>query len=122
MTDILGHMTDKIGDEAMPELFGRTRTGILMLLYLLPDSYPRQLSGLLGVSLSTVQSALVRLERDGVVASRIAGRSRRTTLNPRYFAARQLRELLARLVEAYPAFEERAARVRLRPRAPDKPL
>lgn len=115
-------MTEKTGNAEIPDLFGRTRTGILMLLYLLPDSYPRQLSGLLGLSLSTVQSALAQLEEEGVVASRIAGRSRRTALNPRYFAARQLRDLVARLVEAYPALEERAAGIRLRPRAPGKRL
>ena len=41
-----------------------------------------------------MQWILESLHREGVLASRVAGRTRLVTLNPRYFAAKPLRTLL----------------------------
>ena len=48
----------------------RSRTGVLLTLFLLGQSYPREMSRVLGTGLSAVQKALAGLERDGLVAGR----------------------------------------------------
>jgi DNA-binding transcriptional ArsR family regulator len=73
------------------------RTRALLALSLVTETYPRELARVLGLSLFSVQKALASLERDGVVASRMAGRTRLYALNPRYPASRELREYLERL-------------------------
>jgi sugar-specific transcriptional regulator TrmB len=94
----------------------------LVALQLLEESYPRELSRVLGSPLSGVQSALRGLERDGLVAGRAIGRTRLFRFEPRYFALRQLRAYLEQLATAEPSIEERIARLRRRPRRTGKPL
>ena len=94
----------------------------MVLLALLDESYPRELARLIGASLSSVQLAVERLESEGVLATRLIGTSRRVSLNPRYFAVKQLRELLMRLADGFPEFKESAATIRRRPRRAGKPL
>jgi DNA-binding MarR family transcriptional regulator len=100
----------------------RTRTRILVALHLMEQSHPRELARLFGCHLNSVQSALRGLERDGLVATRSAGRTRLVTLDPRYFAARELARYLARLVEADDGLSTSTAALRRRPRRPGKPL
>ena len=104
-------------------VFGNSaRTRALMLLVLLGDSYPREMSRVLELPLSAVQRALQGLERDGLVAARSVGRTRQFQLEPRYFAAVELSRYLLRLVEADDGLRERVARLRRRPRRTGKPL
>jgi len=98
----------------------RTRT--LILLRLLGSSYPRELSRLLGKSVSVVQKALAGLERDTLVAAQTMGRTRVFRLNPRYFALKELDAYLARLSTADPDLFKQAASLRRRPRLSGKPL
>ena len=98
------------------------RTRILILLRLLGSSYPRELSRLLGRSVSVIQKALIGLERDTLVAAQTVGRTRTYRLNPRYFALKELQTYLARLNSADPDLFKRAASLRRRPRAAGKPL
>jgi DNA-binding transcriptional ArsR family regulator len=100
----------------------QARTRALLALWLLGDSYPRELARLLELPLFSVQKALVGLERDGLVAARSVGRTRAYRLNPRYFALRELQNYLERLVEPEAALRARAAAVRKRPRLTGKPL
>jgi hypothetical protein len=51
------------------------------------------------MSLNGVQQALRGLEKDGLVAGRLAGRTRLYRLNPRYFARKELNAYLRRLAE-----------------------
>jgi DNA-binding transcriptional ArsR family regulator len=51
----------------------------------------------LDAPLFSIQRALESLERDGLVASRLVGRTRLYGLNSRYLASRELREYLERL-------------------------
>src|SRR5215471_8867120 len=88
---------------------GRTRTLVLLALGLLEESFPRELSRLLEVPLNGVQQALFRLELDGLVAARPAGRTRLYRLSPRYFALRELKEYLKRLSEAETELRERVS-------------
>jgi DNA-binding transcriptional ArsR family regulator len=70
---------------------------VLFALALMDESYPRELARLLEAPLFSIQKALASLERDGLLTSRVLGRTRLYTLNPRYIASRELREYLGRL-------------------------
>jgi DNA-binding transcriptional ArsR family regulator len=100
----------------------QTRTRLLIALELLGQSYPRELARLLGSSLSASQKGLESLERDGLVAGRLAGRTRLFQLNPGYFAVKEIRALLAKLTQADRELESRAALLRRTPRRTGKRL
>ena len=99
-----------------------TRTRALLALELLGQSYPRELSRLLGAPLSVVQKALRSLERDALVAARAVGRTRVYQIDPRYFAKKELRAFLAKLLVADEALKSQAASLRRRPRRTGKRL
>jgi predicted transcriptional regulator len=99
-----------------------TRTQVLVSLRLLGSSFQRELSRLLDSSPSVVQKALRGLERDGLIAGRMMGRTRSYTLNPRYFARVEFGEFLKRLAEADRDLQARTAELRRRPRRAGKPV
>ncbi len=99
---------------------GRTRTRVLLALRLLDTSYPRELSRVLGSALAPVQRALAGLEIDGLVASRMAGRTRLVTLSPVYFARRELSAYLAKLAGADLGLQKAVGVLRRRPRRSGK--
>lgn len=102
-------------------LFGsRNRTAVLVGLRLLGESYPSELARLLDLHLFSVQEILASFEREGVIVSRQAGRTRLVTLNPRYFAAEALGELLWTLGKHDTALQAQLAAKRRRPRRPGK--
>ena len=104
-------------------LFGsRTRERVLKLLGLLERSYPRELAALLEEDLSVVQRAVDDLERDGILASRLMGRTRLFELNRKYQHYGALRDLLARMGQSDPETVEAAQRLRMRPRRARKEL
>ena len=110
-----------VGNRSSP--FGSgTRTRVLLVLYLVGESYARELSRLLGASLSGVQKALQSLEADGLVAGRAVGRTRVFQLEPRYFARDALKQFLRRLCEPETALQREVAALRRRPRRTGKPL
>ena len=79
-------------------LFGSAaRTRALLALSLMEESYPRELARVVEMPLFSIQKALASLERDGLLASRLLGRTRLYALNSRYLASRELREYLGRL-------------------------
>jgi DNA-binding IclR family transcriptional regulator len=95
---------------------------VLIALELLGSSHPRELSRLLKAPVSGVSRAIVSLERDGLVSSRLLGRTRAVQLNPSYFAREELRPYLKRLAEADGELRSRAGSLRRRPRRADRPL
>jgi DNA-binding transcriptional ArsR family regulator len=101
---------------------GKTRTRTLVALRLLGSSFPRELSRLLAAPVSAVSRALTSLERDALVAGRLTGRTRVFTLNPAYFAKRELEAYLNRLADADPALVTQAESLRRRPRRSGKSL
>ena len=105
-------------------LFGSAaRERVLLCLLTRPESYPREMAATFGYSLGTVQGVLAGLEDGCVVYSRMRGRTRLYSLNPRYPFRRELEALLRRALEALTAEErERLYVPRLRPRKPGKPL
>lgn len=98
------------------------RTGVLLALRLLAESYPRELARVLDRNLSAVQRALESLERDGLVAARSVGRTRVYRLNPRGYARPELERYLSRLLDPETELQARAAALRRRPRRTGKPL
>ena len=97
------------------------RTALLMLVAVLEETYPAELSRYLGSSIPSVQRTLDKLEDDGIVATRPLV-VRAVTLNPAYPAVKQLRALLLRLVEGYPEYQQVKESRRLRPRRRNKRL
>jgi DNA-binding transcriptional ArsR family regulator len=104
-------------------LFGsRTRERVLKLLGILERSYPREMAALLDEDLSVVQHTVDDLERDGVLASRLLGRTRLFELNRTYQHYAPVRDLLARMGQSDPEIVEAAQSVRQRPRRARKEL
>src|SRR5262245_53937477 len=101
---------------------GKTRTAVLLALRLLAESYPRELARVLDTGLSGIQQALRRLEADGLVAGRVAGRTRLYRINPRYFAYNDLQKYLLRLTEPEDQLKARVESLRRRPRRTGKRL
>jgi len=90
----------------------QTRTRVLVALRLLEQSYSRELSRFLRIPLSVVQKGIRSLERDNLIAGRLAGKTRLLQLNPRYFAAKEVQALLNKLIEADTDLRSRAGRLR----------
>ena len=98
------------------------RSRVLLAVRLLGSSYARELARLLDLALNSVQGSLRSLERDGLVAGRLVGRTRVVELNPRYFAATALNGYLDKLTAADRDLQSRVAAVRRRPRRTGKPM
>jgi len=108
---------------AVSSPFGsQTRTRLLTAFELLGQSYARELARLLESPLSVVQKGLASLERDGLIAGRLVGRTRLFEINPRYFATKELGGFLGRLAAADTDLKRRAAELRRRPRRTGKRL
>lgn len=105
-----------------PSLFGtKMRTALLMLVAVLEETYPAELSRYLGSSISSVQRTLDKIEEDGLIATRPLV-VRAVTLNPLYPAVKELRSLLLRLADGYPEYQRIKESRRLRPRRRSKSL
>jgi DNA-binding IclR family transcriptional regulator len=105
-----------------PLLGGPRRTQVLVLTALLGETYPTELARLLQAPVYSVQRIVDGLDKAGVFATRLSGRTRRVSLDPRFFAFKELRQLLLRLAEASPELQELAVRRRSRPRRAGKPM
>lgn len=105
-----------------PELFGtRNRTSVLLAIRLLTETYPTELAATLRLRLFSVQSILKSLERETVVVSRLFGRTRCVSLNPRYFAHEELSALLWKIGRKDVALQTLLGALRRRPRRVGKP-
>ena len=100
---------------------GRVRSLTLYAIAALKDSYATEIALVVGAHRPNIQRLLGEFESAGVIVSR-GIRVRRVSLNPRFAAARELSALLDRLIETDPAFLERLALARRRPRRPGKSL
>jgi len=93
----------------------RSRTRILLALSELESSYPRALARRLDSPIFAVRKALEGLARDGLVTSRLVGRTRVYTLDSSYVAYRELAAYLGRLARA-------ESEIQSRPQSPGSPL
>ncbi len=87
------------------------------------ESYALGLAKTFGEPVNRFQQQLKRLEEGGIIVSRLAGRTRIYTFNPRYPFLKELKDLISRAYEFVPEAEkERFYRRRTRPRRAGKPL
>ncbi len=127
LTNEVSHMTNKISPgrtTLLAPLFGSPlREWILLYIMTRGEAYARELAAELGFALRAVQRQLAMLEEGGVVYSRMRGRTRLYSLNPRYPFQRELGALLEKVLRALPDDErDRLYTPRLRPRRSGKPL
>ena len=96
---------------------------IFFTLYVYGEGYPLGLAKTFGEPVNRIQQQLRRLENAGIVVSRLVGRVRIYTFNPRYPFLNQLKALVAKAYEFLPEKEkETYYRNRTRPRRAGKPL
>jgi hypothetical protein len=105
-------------------LFGnRTASSVLTYLALNESAYAQQMTDALRIPLSVVQKQLRRLELAGVLASRLVGRTRLFSINPRFALAGELTTLLRRAFSLLPDEDKLPYEsYRARPRLTGKPL
>ena len=104
-----------------PAVFGtEARTRLLLLVAVLDETYPGELSKYAGMPISSIQLTLDVLERERLIATRQRV-VRSVRLDPTYPAAKELRAFLLRIDEGYPQYREIRDSIRRRPRRRDKP-
>jgi DNA-binding transcriptional ArsR family regulator len=104
-------------------LFGNsTVEKIFFTLYAYGEGYPLGMAKLFGVPVNSIQQQLKRLENSGIVSSRLLGKIRLYTFNPRYPFLQELTSLIEKAYEFLPEQEKNAYyRARIRPRRAGKP-
>jgi len=107
--------------DAASALFGNdTRSAVLVAIRLLGQTWASELALLLGLRLFSVQRVLAAFEREGVIVGRKQGRTRVFSLNPRYFAAKELDALLWKLGQVDTGLQKQLSATRRRPRETGK--
>ncbi len=95
---------------------------VLLFLSVYGEGYAGQMAEIFGLRVNGIQQQLRRLENGGVVVSRLVGRTRVYSFNPRCFYLTELNQLLEKALSALPPKEvERFYRRRTRPRRAGKP-
>jgi hypothetical protein len=106
-----------------PILDNKIKERILLTLLVRKEAYARDIAVIFRSNLFPIQNQLKKLERGGVLASQLKGRTRLYSFNPRYPFLKELRNLLARALDFIPKSEkEKYYTPRLRPRRTGKPL
>jgi hypothetical protein len=106
-----------------PILGSVSKERVLVFLVARGESYPREIARFYRTDLDPIQKQLDRLELGGVLVSRMAGRTRLYSLNPRYPFLPELRALVEKGLSFYPVNErDRLCMTRRRPRRRGKPL
>ena len=96
-----------------------------MLLFLAArtSGYPSEIAKIWSMDVSTVQNQLLRMERDGLLVSRMVGRTRVYEFNPRYAFKDEVKALLNKALTKLPSkVQEELTLQRKRPRRTGKPL
>jgi len=102
-------------------LFGtQTRTNILLVLSLIGETHASELGRIMGGNVSNIVKAVNSLEQTGVIASVMAGRTRRVKLNPRYPYRGELIPLLEKMALSSPGILKAVSDLRRRPRRSGK--
>jgi hypothetical protein len=106
-----------------PLLGSTNKERVLLFILARGEGYPREIARFYETGVAPVQNQLETLERGGILASRLAGRTRLYRFDPRYPLLPELQALLERVLTFYPEEErQRLAVVRQRPRRKGKPL
>jgi DNA-binding transcriptional ArsR family regulator len=96
---------------------------ILIALMFWDNVYARDLASRFSAHLLSVQNQLKKLEKGGVLASQLKGRTRLYSFNPRYAFLNEWKALLKKIILFIPEKEKKQFYTpRLRPRRAGKPL
>ena len=108
----------------MESLLGsKTKERILFTLLVRKEAHARDVATIFGIALSPTQNQLKKLEKSGVVVSRLKGRTRLYSFNPRYPFKIELERLLEKALSFVSSSEKsKYYTPRLRPRRAGKPL
>ena len=95
----------------------------LLFLHARGQGYAREIADFFNTAHRPIQKQLAKFEAGGILCSRMAGRTRTYTFNPRCPLSDEIRALLEKALSLYPENEREALMMnRRRPRRPDKPL
>lgn len=95
---------------------------IFFTLFVYGEGYPLGMAKTFDEPVNKFQQQLKRLEESGIVVSRLVGKVRLYTFNPRYPFLDELKALISRAYEYIPKKEkERYYKKRTRPRRKGKP-
>ena len=113
-----------IGDVMLEGVFGNvTVEKILFTLFIYGEGYALGMAKTFGDSVNRFQQQLRRLENSGIVVSRLIGKVRIYTFNPRYPFLTELKAFVGKAYEFLPDKEKKAYySKRTRPRRTGKPL
>lgn len=96
---------------------------VLFFIHARGEGYARDIARFFATDLTPVQRQLETLERGGVLASRMVGRTRLYTFDPRYPLLNELTAFIAKAISFYPLEEQDKLMLsRQRPRRGGKPL
>lgn len=104
-------------------LFGNeTAEKVLLYMENYESGHPSGIATVYEVPVSQVQRQLERFEKEGVLVSRLVGKTREYRWNPRYMFLSELRVLLHKALGLLPeSYQLRYFRIRVRPRRKGKP-
>jgi len=105
-------------------IFGNaTAAKVMLYLYHYGEAYASGISRDMSITKSQVIKQLDRFEASGILVSKLLGRVRVYTFNPKLGVTKKLRELIGVFYEAIPLQErEEMFSERRRPRRKDKPV
>jgi len=111
-------------DGMLEGLFGNSIVEkILFMLYVYGEGYGLGMARSFGEPVNRFQQQLKRLENGGIIVSRLVGKTRVYSFNPRYPFLKELKALIEKAFEFVPDAEKDAFyRKRTRPRRAGKPL
>lgn len=96
---------------------------VLIYLFCRAEGYATGIASFYQSSLTPVQKQLEKLELGGILVSRVSGRTRLYSFNPRYPLVDELKALLEKALQYYPEdVRQRLTVFRSRPRRAGKPL
>jgi DNA-binding MarR family transcriptional regulator len=104
-------------------LGNRTAEKVLIYIENYGSAYTRGVAECFSVSPSQVQKQLLRLEANGVLVSRLSGKTREFIFNPRFAFLPEIRALLKKAISLLPPEERKLyLNQRTRPRRTGKAL
>lgn len=105
-------------------IFGNvTAAKIMLYLFHYGEAYASGISKDMGVALSQVQKQLDRFEEGGILVSKLMGKVRIYTFNPKIAVTKKLKELIQIFYESIPLEQkEQMFAERRRPRRRGKPV
>jgi hypothetical protein len=96
---------------------------VLLFIYARGEGYAREIARFFNTDLTPIQKALEKFEVNGMLTSRLRGKTRLYSFNPRYPFKTEVENLLRKALTFYPPDQQEALLMnRRRPRRRGKPL